>query len=51
MKTAVYSILRPGKHLPLHRGPYKGVLRLHLALRIPEPRLKCGIRVGDEVRH
>ena len=51
MKTAFYSILRPGKHLPLHRGPYKGVLRLHLALRIPEPRLKCGIRVGDEVRH
>jgi len=51
MKTAFYSILRPGKHLPLHRGPYNGVLRLHLALRIPEPRLKCGIRVGDEVRH
>jgi beta-hydroxylase len=27
------------------------VLHLHLAPRIPEPREKCGIRVGDEVRH
>ena len=51
MKTAFFSILAPGKHLPPHRGPYKGVLRLHLALIIPEPADKCGIRVGDETRH
>ena len=51
MKTAMFSILAPGKHLPPHRGPYKGVLRLHLGLLIPEPTEKCGIRVGDEVRH
>src|SRR5262249_12942424 len=38
MKTAFFSILTPRKRLPRHRGPYKGVLRLHLALRIPEPR-------------
>jgi aspartyl/asparaginyl beta-hydroxylase (cupin superfamily) len=50
MKTAFFSILAPGKRLPAHRGPYKGVLRLHLGLLIPEPE-KCGIRVGREVRH
>jgi beta-hydroxylase len=51
MKTAFFSILAPGKHLPPHRGPYKGVLRLHLGLLIPEPAEKCGIRVGHETRH
>ena len=30
LKTAMFSIFEPGKHLPPHRGPYNGVLRLHL---------------------
>ncbi len=51
MKTAMFSVLSPGKHIPAHRGPYKGVLRYHLGLKIPEPRAGCRIRVGDEVRH
>lgn len=51
MTTAFYSVFAPGKHLPPHRGPYKGVLRVHLALMVPEPAEKCGIRVGDEIRH
>jgi len=51
MKTAFFSILEPGTHLPPHRGPYKGVLRLHLGLVIPGPEEKCGIRVGSETRH
>ena len=44
-------MLSPGKHIPAHRGPYKGVLRYHLGLKIPEPREGCRIRVGEEVRH
>jgi len=51
MKTAFFSILAPGKHLPAHRGPYKGVMRYHLGLLIPEPADKCGIRVDTETRH
>jgi beta-hydroxylase len=51
MKTAFFSILLPHKHIPEHRGPYKGVLRYHLALKIPQPETQCGIRVGQEVRH
>jgi aspartyl/asparaginyl beta-hydroxylase (cupin superfamily) len=51
MKTAMFSILAPGKHIPNHRGPYKGVLRHHLGLIVPEPAEACRIRVGDEIRH
>lgn len=47
MTTAFFSILGPGKHIPAHRGPYKGVIRYHLALKVPEPRGHCRIRVGD----
>ena len=51
MKTAFFSILAPGKHLPPHYGLYKGVLRLHLPLLVPEPAEMCGIRVGSQTRH
>ena len=51
MKTAMFSVLSPGKHISAHRGPYKGVLRYHLGLKIPEPRAGCRLRVGEEVRH
>ncbi|KEY02229.1 beta-hydroxylase, partial [Brucella ceti B1/94] len=37
LTTAMFSIFEPGKHLPPHRGPYNGVLRLHLGLIVPEP--------------
>jgi len=47
--TVVFSILEPGKHLPPHRGPYNGVLRLHLGLIVPEPRKDLGIRVEKDV--
>ncbi len=49
--TAFFSILEPGKHIPPHRGAYNGVLRLHLALRVPEPASRCSIRVGDRICH
>ncbi len=51
LKTAMFSIFEPGKHLPAHRGPYNGVLRLHLGLIVPEPRDQLGIRVETDVRH
>jgi len=49
--TAMFSILEPGKHIPHHRGPYNGVLRLHMGLIVPEPREKVRIRVGNEICH
>ncbi len=45
MKTAFFSILGPGTHIPPHRGPYKGLLRYHLGLKVPAPE-QCGIRVA-----
>ena len=51
LTTAMFSILDPGKHLPPHRGPYNGVLRLHLGLIVPEPSEWAAIRVGPERRH
>ena len=48
MFTAFFSVLAPGKHIPLHRGPYRGLLRCHLALIVPEPRQDCWIEVGGE---
>ena len=51
MTTAMFSILSPRKRIPPHGGPYKGVLRYHLGLLIPEPNDQLGIRVGDDVRH
>jgi beta-hydroxylase len=51
LTTAMFSILEPGKRIPPHRGPYNGVLRLHLGLIIPEPRERTALRVGPERRH
>jgi aspartyl/asparaginyl beta-hydroxylase (cupin superfamily) len=50
MTTAMISILSPGKHILDHRGPYKGVLRYHLGLIVPEDAQACRIRVGDDIR-
>ncbi len=50
MKTAFFSILAPGKHIPPHRGPYAGVLRYHLGLIVPDPE-KIKIRVGNDIGH
>jgi len=51
LTTAFFSILEPGKRLPPHRGPYKGVLRYHLGISIPERADACGIDVAGEQRH
>ena len=48
METAFFSILAPRKHIPLHRGPYRGVIRAHLPLVVPEPRARCRIEVGGQ---
>ncbi|OZI21037.1 aspartyl beta-hydroxylase [Bordetella genomosp. 9] len=48
IRTAFFSILEPGKRIPLHRGPYNGVLRLHLGLVVPAPRERCWIEVDGQ---
>ena len=50
MKSAMFSILAPKKHVPEHRGLWKGVLRYHLGLIVPGPKGSSRIRVGKDVR-
>jgi beta-hydroxylase len=47
--TAFFSILGPKVRLHPHRGPFGGVLRYHLALKVPEPRTACQIRVDNTI--
>lgn len=49
LKSAMFSIFEPGKHLAPHRGPYNGVLRFHLGLIVPDRADEVGIRIADEV--
>ena len=51
MTAAFFSILEPETHIGRHRGPYKGVLRCHLALVVPPDETSCGIEVNGEVYH
>lgn len=51
LTTAMFSILSPHKRIPPHVGPYKGVMRYHLALKVPEPADRCGITVNGVTRH
>ena len=43
--TCFFSLLSPGKHIPLHKGPYAGVLRCHLAIKVPKDSQNCWISV------
>lgn len=44
--TAFFSILEPGKQIEPHYGPFKGVLRYHLGIDIPNG--DCFINVNNE---
>lgn len=35
ISSAFFSILEPGKVIPFHEGPYKGILRLHIPVITP----------------
>ena len=51
LQNAWFSILAPGYHIPPHRGVTKGVIRCHLALKVPKLREKCTMRVSDKTLH
>ena len=51
LRNAWYSILAPGYHIPAHRGPTNGIVRIHLGLKIPRDWRNCWMRVGDEIVH
>lgn len=51
METALFSILSPKKHINAHKGIFKGFIRGHLGLIIPNQAEQCSIRVDDQILH
>jgi aspartyl/asparaginyl beta-hydroxylase (cupin superfamily) len=51
IQSAMFSILEPGERLPWHRGPYKGVLRVHLAIEAPDAAERCWLDVEQARLH
>lgn len=49
LRNAMFSILAPQYHIPPHRGPTNGVIRIHLGLIVPAGEEACRIRVGDRI--
>jgi len=50
MRGAIFAVLAPGKHIPPHQGLYKGLLRYHLGVRIPETPGLCRITVDGQTK-
>lgn len=48
---AFFSVLEPNAYLEPHIGIYKGVLRYHLALKVPEDNKNCYIVVNKQKLH
>lgn len=48
--TAALSFLDPGKHIPAHTGPFRGILRYHICLFAPDTQGPVGpwLRVADQ---
>lgn len=51
LETAFFSILLPHKHINAHKGIFKGFIRGHLGLVIPNEAGKCSLRVDQQILH
>lgn len=49
--TAFFSILHPGKHIPAHKGLFKGILRSHLGLIVPGKKGECRMLLEKQILH
>jgi beta-hydroxylase len=47
LNTAFFSILEPGGRVPRHKGVTRGLLRAHLALKVPEKAEQCQMFLAD----
>lgn len=51
LETAFFSVLRPGAHLPRHRGVTKALITCHLPLMVPDDAANCWIEVNGKRHH
>lgn len=49
--TAYFSLLKPGTKIKPHVGIYKGVIRYHLSIKIPQDWRNCWIKVDGKKLH
>jgi len=49
MTTAFFSVIRPGTFIQPHRGAFRGYLRYHLGVEVPDPNTACGIKILNEI--
>jgi aspartyl/asparaginyl beta-hydroxylase (cupin superfamily) len=49
--SAFFSVLEANSSIPKHKGPYKGIIRIHLPLVVPEKEKDCFIIVNGKKRH
>ena len=49
--TAFFSILHPKKHIPAHKGLFKGIVRSHLGLVIPGAKNECRMQLDKQTLH
>jgi beta-hydroxylase len=50
LETAFFSVLKPGAHLPPHRGVTKAIITCHIPLIVPAAAENCWLRL-DGTRH
>jgi beta-hydroxylase len=48
IQTAFFSLLSPHKHIPAHKGIFKGLLRSHLGLLVPGEGKQCRMRIENQ---
>ena len=51
LQSAFFSILAPGFHIREHRGVTKGIIRVHLGVKVPKAADQCYMRIDDQRFH
>ena len=51
LTTALFSVLRPGAHIPRHTGATKTLITCHLPLIVPQDAQACRIAVSSRIYH
>lgn len=49
--SAMFSVLKKDTHIRPHRGIYKGLLRCHLGLIIPDKKEECYLMVNQKIKN
>lgn len=51
VRLAMFSVLRPYHHIGPHVGPFRGSMRYHLGIHIPQDRTRCFLNLHHQRYH